>query len=122
VVEWCSGGRFAFAGRSWEGKLEGSPWEGAWLGDVGSRLAPTLDILRNEVICGTCWFSSTLGRGLRHDHRNQQARVGIAAIGPNGAGGFVSVEDLLLDAMRLTDNARARGDAGKAPKIPLGQF
>jgi hypothetical protein len=37
-------------------------------------------------------------------------------------GGFVSVEDLLLDAMRLTDNARARGDAGKAPKIPLGQF
>ena len=37
-------------------------------------------------------------------------------------GGFVNVEDLLLDAMRLTDNASASGDAGKAPKIPLGQF
>ncbi len=34
----------------------------------------------------------------------------------------MSVEDLLLDAMRLTDNARASGAAGKAPKIPLGQF
>lgn len=37
-------------------------------------------------------------------------------------GGFVSVEDLLLDAMRLTDNDRGGGNAGKAPKVPLGQF